>query len=326
MGRDAGRPLVASRSSIYCRSGDCSARRAAALPPSFGAVLPRPNVRARIAAAGVILVALWGPPAALAGSPNVAALQVALRAEGVYVGSIDGVRGSATRAGVVEVQRRAGLPLTGIAGPRTRRALGRRGGPRLGSRTLSSGARGWDLAGLQFLLGRHGFPSGPVDGGFGGRTEAALIRFQRWAGLPVVGYAGPATRRALRRRVTRPRIHLHRPSDAPISSLFGPRGDAFHAGVDFSAPTGSPVRAAASGHVTSAAWLAGGYGYTVIVDHGGGAETMYPHLSRILVRNGQALGAGTVVGLAGSSGRSTGPHVHWELRIRGAARDPLRAR
>ena len=81
-------------------------------------------------------------------------------------------------------QERAGLVPDGIAGPMTRRALGDLGAPELGSRSLSIGTRGWDVAELQFKLAWHGFPSGPFDGAFGPRLEAALRRFQRFADLP----------------------------------------------------------------------------------------------------------------------------------------------
>src|SRR5688572_11682293 len=112
---------------------------------------------ARIALAAVALALVLAPRAAARVSSDTAALQVALRAKGLYGGSIDGVAGPATRAGVRALQARRGLVVDGIAGPQTRRALGRRGRPRLGSRPLASGARGWDVAGLQFLLARHGF-------------------------------------------------------------------------------------------------------------------------------------------------------------------------
>ena len=85
----------------------------------------------------------------------------------------------------------------GIAGPRTRRALGDLGRPELGARPLSIGTRGWDVAELQFKLAWHGFPSGPFDGAFGPRLEAAVRRFQRFADLPTIGIAGPRTMAAL---------------------------------------------------------------------------------------------------------------------------------
>lgn len=109
------------------------------------------------------------PAAGAAGRANVAALQVALRSAGAYAGAVDGIRGPGTVAGVRAVQRRAGLAADGVAGPATRRALGRAGRPSYGSRTMRRGHAGWDVATLQFKLGAHGFPSGPVDGGLGPR-------------------------------------------------------------------------------------------------------------------------------------------------------------
>ncbi len=185
-----------------------------------------------------------------AGRPDsdIAALQVALRAESLYSGSVDGILGAATADALVEFQARSGLTPDGVAGPKTRRALGRLGAPDLGIRRLIRGAVGWDVAELQFLLAWHGFPSGTFDGVFGSRLEAAVRRFQRFEGLPQIGEAGPQTRRAVRSgRFPVSPIRLTDPVHAPIGDGFGPRGNAFHAGVDFIAPLGTPVGAAGSG-------------------------------------------------------------------------------
>lgn len=113
-----------------------------------------------------------------------------------------------------------------------------------------------------------------------------------------------------------------------LSSTFGSRTDpilgtpAFHAGLDFRAGIGTPVHATAAGKVVKAGWN-GGYGQMVEIDHGNGLSTRYAHLSDILVAEGQSVSAGTVVGKAGSTGRSTGPHLHYEVRRRGDAVDPL---
>ncbi|MEO8290213.1 MAG: peptidoglycan-binding protein, partial [Gaiellaceae bacterium] len=140
----------------------------------------------------IALLALLGllaiPAAAQAvGDPNVAGLQVALRARGLYAGPGDGVIGPGTRRAVARFQRRAGIAVDGVPGPQTRRALGRYGRHRYSTRMLHQGMSGWDVAGLQFRLAWHGFPSGPLDGGFGPRTAAALRRFQRWAHLGADG-------------------------------------------------------------------------------------------------------------------------------------------
>ncbi|HEX5899907.1 MAG TPA: peptidoglycan-binding protein [Solirubrobacteraceae bacterium] len=139
------------------------------------------------------------PATAVRGSPRVAALQVALRAEHLYSGDVDGRAGPQTGLAVRAFQRRARLAVDGVAGSATRRALGRRGRPAYAARVIALGARGWDVSELQFLMAWRGFPSGPMDGGFGPRTRAALLRYQAWAGLTPDGAAGSATLISLER-------------------------------------------------------------------------------------------------------------------------------
>jgi len=106
---------------------------------------------------------------------------------------------------------------------------------------------------------------------------------------------------------------------APITSLFGWRihpitGDRrFHAGTDIGAPTGTPILAAARGQIESANWL-GGYGLAVIINHGSAQQSLYGHMSEIFVQPGQWVEPGTVIGRVGSTGNSTGPHLHFEVR------------
>jgi murein DD-endopeptidase MepM/ murein hydrolase activator NlpD len=115
--------------------------------------------------------------------------------------------------------------------------------------------------------------------------------------------------------------------DIDMSSSFGVRSDPFgrgpamHSGVDFRGDSGDPVRATAAGKVTSAAWN-GGYGKMVEIDHGNGFTTRYGHLSEISAKAGQSVRAGQIIGRVGSTGRSTGPHLHYETRIEGDAVDP----
>jgi murein DD-endopeptidase MepM/ murein hydrolase activator NlpD len=260
------------------------------------------------------------------GNPDIAALQVGLRGRGLYAGTVDGVLGPGTEAAVRRFQRRKGLAADGVPGPRTRKALGRFGrrAP-LGKRQLTFGARGWDVAALQFALAWHGFPSGNFDGFLGSHTDAALRAFQRRAGIKPDGTAGPATIAILRGPAPRCPLTLARPLIAPVGDVFGPRGDRFHAGVDFPAPTGTPVGAARAGRVIFAGPSGSGWGNLVVLAHGGGVRTRYAHLSRIDVRLGMRVGGGSTVGLVGATGEATGPHLHFEVVVRGANVDPLAA-
>jgi peptidoglycan hydrolase-like protein with peptidoglycan-binding domain len=290
--------------------------------PIIAGMPRRPWASASLVAA---LLCAYAGSAAAAGRSPVAALQVGLRARGLYAGPIDGVDGPSTAAAVRAFQRRAHLTVDGIPGPRTRGALGRYGRHTLGSRPLVWRAFGWDVAELQFLLAWHGFPSGSFDGRFGGRTAAAVRRFQRFAGLRPDGVAGAATLTALRAPVPRLSLPLAWPLQAPIGSRFGPRGVGFHAGIDLTAPAGTPVAAAAVGRVAWAGFRVGGWGLLVTIAHGDGIRTMYAHLSRVDVRVGQRVSVGARVGRVGATGDANGPHLHFEVRVRGAAVDPLPA-
>ena len=154
-----------------------------------------------------ILVVLALPATATAArvGPQVAGLQVALRAYGLYAGSIDGIAGPATALGVKRFQRRAGLAVDGKAGRATRRALGPLGRPLFGKRTLRRGSFGWDVSVLQFLLARRGALV-PIDGYFDAHTERALKRFQHARRLAVDGIVGERTLAAF---TSRPRAVLH---------------------------------------------------------------------------------------------------------------------
>ncbi|HEX8102331.1 MAG TPA: peptidoglycan-binding protein [Solirubrobacteraceae bacterium] len=274
-------------------------------------------------AAAALLLSVPAAASASHGRPSVAALQVALKAEGLYAGSIDGIRGPGTRRAIARFQMREGIGVDAVAGPRTRRALGRRGRPGIGTRPIRTGMRGWDVSALQFSLAEHGFPSGPIDGGFGPRSARALRRFQRWAGLAVDGVAGPGTLRALRRRVPRSVLRFLAPVGGPVGDRFGPRGVGLHSGLDYPVAAGTRVAAAGRGCVASAGWDAGGYGNLVVIRHRLGMTTWYAHLSTIAVRPGQCVVAGDRVGTVGATGHTTGPHLHFEMRLRGAVVDPL---
>ena len=112
------------------------------------------------------------------------------------------------------------------------------------------------------------------------------------------------------------------PCDGVVVSGFGMRWGRMHEGIDIGCAYGTPNRAAASGTVIYAGWL-GGYGNLVVVDHGNGLSTAYAHASSILVGVGQAVSQGQTVSLVGSTGNSSGPHLHFEVRVNGTAVDPL---
>jgi|RhiMetStandDraft_4_1073278.scaffolds.fasta_scaffold01329_8 murein DD-endopeptidase MepM/ murein hydrolase activator NlpD len=273
----------------------------------------------------VVLVALLPSPAGASRDAGVAALQVALRARGLYAGSIDGLKGPLTSAATKRFQRQAGLAPSGLIGTNTREALGRYGRHVLGGRLLARGARGWDVAALQFLLAWHGFPSATIDGVLGFHTDRAVRRFQRWAGLGVDGVAGLSTVAALRRAPPACPIALAWPVEAPLGNEFGPRGNHFHAGIDLLAKAGTTVRAAAPGRVAYAGRIDGGWGKLVVVAHARRVRTMYAHLSTVTVDVGERVATGAQVGVVGSTGNATGPHLHFEVRLHGAAVDPSTA-
>jgi murein DD-endopeptidase MepM/ murein hydrolase activator NlpD len=112
------------------------------------------------------------------------------------------------------------------------------------------------------------------------------------------------------------------PVNGAVVSGFGMRWGRLHEGIDITAPTGAPIWAAAAGTVIHAGWL-GGYGNLVVVDHGNGLATAYAHASVILVALGQEVAQGETLSLVGSTGDSSGPHLHFEVRVNGIAVDPL---
>ncbi len=112
------------------------------------------------------------------------------------------------------------------------------------------------------------------------------------------------------------------PCDGVVVSGFGMRWGRMHEGIDIGCAYGTPNRAAASGTVIYSGWL-GGYGNLIVVDHGNGLSTAYAHASSLLVGVGQSVSQGETVSLVGSTGNSSGPHLHFEVRVNGQAVDPL---
>lgn len=289
----------------------------------------------RVTSGGIALavaVALALPAPSFAG-PKVAAVQVALKRVGLYNATVDGVRGPLTKAAIVRFQRRRGLSVDGVVGPQTRRAFGKRGRPAFGSRTMKRGDRGWDVAAMQYILARRGYPPGAIDAVFGPMTDAALRNFQRALGLSADGLAGPATIAGLRHgsasRGTTPvaigPVRLLRPVPGPIGDRFGARrkGGRTHTGIDFPAQAGTPIGAAGVGVTEFAGRNSGGYGNLVVVRHRLGYTTWYAHLSTITTFVGQKVTGGTRLGFVGSTGNATGPHLHFELRKNATPIDPI---
>jgi len=268
------------------------------------------------------------PAAANAGSAHTAALQVAMRAVGLYPHPIDGITGPWTQGAVRTFQAQHGLTVDGVAGPQTRRALGRRGKPKLGKRPMHIGQRGWDVAALQFLLHERGFEPRGFDGGFGPNTKHAVRHFQAAAHVTVDGVSGPATIAALRgnRVVTTSPIgpvRFFRPVPGAIGDRFGfiPPGR-WHTALDFPEPKGTPIHAGGVGVVSFAGLNTGGYGNLVVISHRLGFESWYAHMSVIAASVGQRVVGGQTIGYVGSTGRSTGPHLHFEVRHFGTPIDP----
>jgi murein DD-endopeptidase MepM/ murein hydrolase activator NlpD len=112
------------------------------------------------------------------------------------------------------------------------------------------------------------------------------------------------------------------PCAGPITSPFGMRWGSLHPGIDIGAPTGTPIKAAASGRVLTASYN-GGYGNLVVLDNGNGIATAYAHQSQIAVSVGETVTQGQVIGYVGSTGFSTGPHLHFEVRVNGSPVDPM---
>ena len=117
-------------------------------------------------------------------------------------------------------------------------------------------------------------------------------------------------------------------ADFTFTSAFGVRSDPFrggasmHAGIDLASKVGTPIYATADGMVNRAEWF-GGYGNCVEIEHGKGISTRYGHMSKIVAHDGQRVARGDLIGYVGSTGRSTGPHLHYEVRIDGRAVNPI---
>jgi len=119
-------------------------------------------------------------------------------------------------------------------------------------------------------------------------------------------------------------FHLSWPAEGVITSYYGEdRGNRYHSGLDLANDSGTLLTAAAAGEVIEAGWKNDSYGWTVMLDHGQGWQTLYAHCSEVLVSQGEQVKAGDVLAVMGETGNATGPHVHLELRYNGVCQDPL---
>jgi len=163
-------------------------------------------------------------------------------------------------------------------------------------------------------------------GGFG-LTEALLSVFERQVVTPGAGDVQPCTQPVVAVPAPTESAPTSPVASAPVNSRFGWRRDPitgspkFHNGVDIAAAYGSNVEAAGGGRVVFSG-VQGTYGQTILIDHDNGRQTRYAHLSERLVQAGDAVQGGQVVGRIGSSGRSTGPHLHFEVLVNGTPVDP----
>lgn len=215
---------------------------------------------------------------------------------------------------------------------------------------LRPGATGASVASLQRALRKRGIRV-KVSGTYDARTRAGVRTLQRRIGSRATGIADAAllkrlgvTVRAVAGTPTPggerdpdgsfDEYPVPEPNDATpsaagfiwpangvVSSPYGPRWGRMHEGIDIAAPAGRPIRAAKAGMITTAA-PEGAYGNLVVIDHGNGETTRYGHMSAFGVTKGQVVTIGQVIGQIGSTGRSTGNHLHFEIRINGVAMDP----
>ena len=219
------------------------------------------------------------------------------------------------------------------------------------AQVLRPGSRGASVKSLQRALRVRGIKV-PVDGAYGARTRAGVRILQRRMKVRATGIADAAVLKRLgvivRTVAASPLSGSGRnadgsfdeypvpepndttpskagfvwPANGMVSSPFGPRWGRMHEGIDLAAPLGRPIRASKAGVVITAA-ANGAYGNLIVLDHGGGETTRYGHLSAFDVAKGDTVAIGQVIARMGSTGRATGSHLHFEIRIAGVAMPPL---
>jgi murein DD-endopeptidase MepM/ murein hydrolase activator NlpD len=256
--------------------------------------------------------------------------------------------GASQAASQVEVPTRSADrggagPAPTAAAPTSPAAAPRASAPTTVTLRLRLGSRGAAVRQLQRALRVRGYRVS-VDGVYGRGTRAAVRALQRRMKLRPTGAADAALLKRLRIKIrtaasaplASPAIPVPAgtvsrtpsargfiwPVAGTLTSNYGPRWGRIHQGIDVAAPIGRPIAAAAPGTVMVAGWK-NGYGQTVVIDHGNGISTAYAHQAAIGVSVGQSVGQGAIIGVVGNTGNSTGPHLHFEVRINGVATDPL---
>lgn len=219
----------------------------------------------------------------------------------------DGFFGPVTHAAVTGFQARSGLDVDGIVGPVTWTALFG-----LEQAAAAAGARDGSVAVILRERTAGDSPDAP---------DTSANASDQPASDPVVApHAKPVSTPAPANGACGPR-RLSSPVEGTVTSGFGPRGGRNHDGLDVAAPTGTPIRAAECG-IVGFAGVQSGYGNMVCVKHSSRFETCYAHMTNNAVAQGQRVQQGQVVGYVGCTGNCTGPHLHFETRVDGSARDP----
>ncbi|WP_085998820.1 M23 family metallopeptidase [Novosphingobium sp. Rr 2-17] len=163
----------------------------------------------------------------------------------------------------------------------------------------------------------------------GSEDEQFRQLFSSWQNFEETGLAAAKPKAAVGGFILTPSIPSRNPlARETMTSSFGMRehpilgGRRQHKGIDLAAPVGTPIYATADGTISRASWFSG-YGLYVSIEHGGNMETRYGHMSRLNVAEGQMVHKGDVIGFVGSTGNSTGPHLHYEVRVAGEAVNPI---